>query len=397
MRFLKKGLELLLGLSIMLCAVPSLAAEELLPASVQMVASAPAFTDSLPAKSYILIEPTTGQVLAENNADEKMPPASITKIMTLLLLMERIDSGEISYDDIVTGSEHANSMGGTQIWLEVGEQMTVRDLLKATAINSANDAAVALAEYMAGTEEAFVNLMNQKAQELGMTSTTFKNASGLDADGHLSTARDIAIMSAELLKHPAITEYTSIYMDSLRNGETELVNTNKLVRFYDGCNGIKTGTTDGAGSCLSASAQRDGMNLIAVTMGSATSKERFASARALLDYGFATYTLYTPEITEDELAPAPVKNAQKNTVPITLGEKSALVLPKGTAANIEHQITLDEDLTAPIKKGTQVGEVTYTLNGEAVAQQPIYTAEEVKEKGFGFVFLSLLKSFFGIA
>lgn len=397
MRFLKKGLALLLGLSIMLCAVPSLAAEELLPASVQMVASAPAFTDSLPAKSYILIEPTTGQVLAENNADEKMPPASITKIMTLLLLMERIDSGEISYDDIVTGSEHANSMGGTQIWLEVGEQMTVRDLLKATAINSANDAAVALAEYMAGTEEAFVNLMNQKAQELGMTSTTFKNASGLDADGHLSTARDIAIMSAELLKHPAITEYTSIYMDSLRNGETELVNTNKLVRFYDGCNGIKTGTTDGAGSCLSASAQRDGMNLIAVTMGSATSKERFASARALLDYGFATYTLYTPEITEDELAPAPVKNAQKNTVPITLGEKSALVLPKGTAANIEHQITLDEDLTAPIKKGTQVGEVTYTLNGEAVAQQPIYTAEEVKEKGFGFVFLSLLKSFFGIA
>lgn len=397
MRFLKKGLALLLGLSIMLCAVPSLATEELLPASVQMVASAPAFTDSLPAKSYILIEPTTGQVLAENNADEKMPPASITKIMTLLLLMERIDSGEISYDDIVTGSEHANSMGGTQIWLEVGEQMTVRDLLKATAINSANDAAVALAEYMAGTEEAFVNLMNQKAQELGMTSTTFKNASGLDADGHLSTARDIAIMSAELLKHPAITEYTSTYMDSLRNGETELVNTNKLVRFYDGCNGIKTGTTDGAGSCLSASAQRDGMNLIAVTMGSSTSKERFASARALLDYGFATYTLYTPEITEDELAPVPVKNAQKNTVPITLGEKSALVLPKGTAANIEHQITLDEDLTAPIKKGTQVGEVTYTLNGEAVAQQPIYTAEEVKEKGFGFVFLSLLKSFFGIA
>ena len=397
MRFLKKGLALLLGLSIMLCAVPSLAAEELLPASVQMVASAPAFTDSLPAKSYILIEPTTGQVLAENNADEKMPPASITKIMTLLLLMERIDSGEISYDDIVTGSEHASSMGGTQIWLEVGEQMTVRDLLKATAINSANDAAVALAEYMAGTEEAFVNLMNQKAQELGMTSTTFKNASGLDADGHLSTARDIAIMSAELLKHPDITEYTSTYMDSLRNGETELVNTNKLVRFYDGCNGIKTGTTDGAGSCLSASAQRDGMNLIAVTMGSATSKERFASARALLDYGFATYTLYTPEITEDELAPVPVKNAQKNTVPITLGEKSALVLPKGTTANIEHKITLNEDLTAPIKKGTQVGEVTYTLNGEAVAQQPIYTAEEVKEKGFGFVFLSLLKSFFGMA
>lgn len=397
MCFFKKGLALLLGLSIMLCAVPSLAAEELLPASVQMVASAPAFTDSLPAKSYILIEPTTGQVLAENNADEKMPPASITKIMTLLLLMERIDSGEISYDDIVTGSEHASSMGGTQIWLEVGEQMTVRDLLKATAINSANDAAVALAEYMAGTEEAFVNLMNQKAKELGMTSTTFKNASGLDADGHLSTARDIAIMSAELLKHPAITEYTSTYMDSLRNGETELVNTNKLVRFYDGCNGIKTGTTDGAGSCLSASAQRDGMNLIAVTMGSATSKERFASARALLDYGFATYTLYTPEITEDELAPVPVNNAQKNTVPITLGEKSALVLPKGTTANIEHQITLNEDLTAPIKKGTQVGEVTYTLNGEAVAQQPIYTAEEVKEKGFGFVFLSLLKSFFGMA
>ncbi len=397
MRFLKGITACLLTLCLLTTiASPSLAAEELLPVSAKMVAAAPGFTEDLPAKSYILIEPTTGQVLAEKNADEKMPPASITKIMTMLLLMERIDRGDISYEDMVTTSEHASSMGGTQIWLEVGEQMSVKDLLKATAINSANDAAVALAEYMAGSEEHFVTLMNERAKELGMTSTTFKNASGLDADGHESTARDIAIMSAELLKHPDITKYTSIYMDSLRNGQTELVNTNKMVRFYDGCNGLKTGTTDGAGSCLSASAQRDGMSLIAVTMGSATSKERFASARALLDYGFANYTLYQPNISSEELAPAPVKNGQKNTVPVTLGEKNAIVLPKGSASGIEHSVSLNEDLTAPIKKGTQVGEITYTLNGEVIAQQPVYTAEEVKEKGFGFVFFALLKNFLGM-
>lgn len=397
MRFFKGITACLLTLCLLTTiASPSLAAEELLPVSAKMVAAAPGFTEDLPAKSYILIEPTTGQVLAEKNADEKMPPASITKIMTMLLLMERIDRGDISYEDMVTTSEHASSMGGTQIWLEVGEQMSVKDLLKATAINSANDAAVALAEYMAGSEEHFVTLMNERAKELGMTSTTFKNASGLDADGHESTARDIAIMSAELLKHPDITKYTSIYMDSLRNGQTELVNTNKMVRFYDGCNGLKTGTTDGAGSCLSASAQRDGMSLIAVTMGSATSKERFASARALLDYGFANYTLYQPDISSEELAPAPVKNGQKNTVPVTLGEKNAIVLPKGSASGIEHSVSLNEDLTAPIKKGTQVGEITYTLNGEVIAQQPVYTAEEVKEKGFGFVFFALLKNFLGI-
>lgn len=397
MRFLKGITACLLTLCLLTTiASPSLAAEELLPVSAKMVAAAPGFTEDLPAKSYILIEPTTGQVLAEKNADEKMPPASITKIMTMLLLMERIDRGDISYEDMVTTSEHASSMGGTQIWLEVGEQMSVKDLLKATAINSANDAAVALAEYMAGSEEHFVTLMNERAKELGMTSTTFKNASGLDADGHESTARDIAIMSAELLKHPDITKYTSIYMDSLRNGQMELVNTNKMVRFYDGCNGLKTGTTDGAGSCLSASAQRDGMSLIAVTMGSATSKERFASARALLDYGFANYTLYQPNISSEELAPAPVKNGQKNTVPVTLGEKNAIVLPKGSASGIEHSVSLNEDLTAPIKKGTQVGEITYTLNGEVIAQQPVYTAEEVKEKGFGFVFFALLKNFLGM-
>ena len=244
----------------------------------------------IPAKSCILTD-SAGNVLYEDNADQQMPPASITKIMTLLLTFEALDAGTLSEDQMVTCSEYAASMGGTQIWLEPGEEMALSDIIKATAVNSANDCAMVLAETVAGSEEAFIAMMNEKAAALGMTGTHFENPTGLDADGHLSTARDIAIMSAELLKHEGVTEYTTIWMDSLRNGETGLVNTNKLVRYYTGCTGLKTGTTDGAGSCLSATATRDGVSLIAVSMGSETSNDRFASCRTLLDYGFANYGL----------------------------------------------------------------------------------------------------------
>ena len=368
-----------------------------IPAAAAETAGVPAFSQELPAKSYILIEASTGQVLAEQHADQQMPPASITKIMTMLLLMERIDAGEISLDDMVTTSEHANSMGGTQIWLEVGEQMSVNDLLKATAINSANDAAVALAEYMAGTEEAFVQLMNQKAAELGMTGTTFCNATGLDAEGHLSTARDIAIMGRELLKYPLITEYTSVYMDSLRNGETELVNTNKLVRFYEGCNGLKTGTTDGAGSCLCASATRDGMTLIAVSMGSATSKERFAICRALLDYGFANYALYQPDISADSLPPIAVEQGQKSTVPVTTDSYGGSVLvSKSSAGKIEQDVVLEETLTAPVTAGQEVGMITYRIGDQTVAEQKIVATEDVPEVYFGFIFSGLFRNLIGL-
>ncbi|MDE5852631.1 MAG: D-alanyl-D-alanine carboxypeptidase, partial [Oscillospiraceae bacterium] len=350
----------------------------------------------LPAKSYFLMEMSTGQVLKENNADEKMPPASITKIMTMLLLMERIDLGEISMDDMVKTSEHANSMGGTQIWLEIGEQMSVADLLKATAVNSANDAAVAIAEYIAGTEDQFAELMNQRAQELGMKNTHFCNASGLDADGHLSTARDIAIMSKELLKHPTITKYTSIYMDSLRGGKTELVNTNKMVRFYEGCNGLKTGTTDDAGSCLSCSAVRDKMTLIAVSMGSANSKDRFNTCRSLLDYGFSSWSLVTPAIEDSEKHSINIINGQKDTAKVeTDSDNSAMLLPKGSASKIEKKIEMEESIEAPIEKGRCVGKISYMLNDKEISSQNLIVTEDVPSINFSFTLLSMVKNFFG--
>lgn len=362
---------------------------------VQAQTEEPQLTQDLPAKSYILIESSTGKVLAQKNADEQMPPASITKIMTMLLLMERIDAGEISLDDTVTASEHASSMGGTQIWLEPGEEMSVNDLLKATAINSANDAAVALGEKVAGTEEQFVSLMNKRAQELGMENTVFHNATGLDADGHLSTARDISIMGRGLLKHPAITQFTSIYMDSLRNGETGLVNTNKLVRFYDGCNGLKTGTTDGAGSCLCASAERNGLGLIAVSMGSDTSKDRFNTCRSLLDFGFANWNLVAPELGSDVLTPVGVENGQLSVVDVTTKDGSNTVLvPKG-GGQIEPKVELESSVAAPVTKGQKLGTVTYIMNGEQIASQDLVAAYDVPELNFGFIFSGLFRNLFG--
>ena len=337
----------------------------------------------IPAKSCILTD-SAGNVLYEDNADQQMPPASITKIMTLLLTFEALDAGTLSEDQMVTCSEYAASMGGTQIWLEPGEEMALSDIIKATAVNSANDCAMVLAETVAGSEEAFVAMMNEKAAALGMTGTHFENPTGLDADGHLSTARDIAIMSAELLKHEGVTEYTTIWMDSLRNGETGLVNTNKLVRYYTGCTGLKTGTTDGAGSCLSATATRDGVSLIAVSMGSETSNDRFASCRTLLDYGFASYENFTPVLDDQTLAPVPALGGQSEQVSISADMPEGILIPKGMADQVKVEVTKESTVTAPVEAGTVLGNAVISLDGKVLAQIPLRAKEQVEKIDFSF-------------
>lgn len=343
-----------------------------------------AFADglSISARSAILIEKTTGRVLFEYGSDTQMPPASITKIMTLLLVMEAIESGKLSYETEVTASEHACSMGGSQIWLEPGEVFTVHELLKATAIASANDACTALAEAVSGTEEAFVELMNKRAGELGMKNTVFQNCSGLDEEGHVSTARDIAIMSANLLNHEKIKEYSTVWMDSLRNGETELTNTNRLVRFYKGCTGLKTGSTDEAGCCLAASAEREGMELVSVTLGSPNTDERFAAGRKLLDYGFANFAVATPDPPEEELAPIPVIHGTTDSVMPEFTKPKGYLLPKGQETLIEQKVSLPENLEAPVEKGQIIGKVTVTLNNGEIGSYDIIASEGVEKMNF---------------
>lgn len=351
--------------------------------------------NDLPAKSYILVESSTGKVLTEKTPDEKMPPASMTKIMTMLLLVERIEQGKISLTDMVTVSKHANSMGGSQIWLNVGEQMSVEDLLKAVAVNSANDAAVAIAECVAGSEEQFVDLMNKRANELGMVNSHFCNASGLDADGHFSTARDISIVGKELLKHSMITKYTSIYMDSLRNGKTELVNTNKMVRFYEGCNGLKTGTTDNAGSCLCCTATRNNMTLIAVSMGSKTSKERFNTCRALLDCGFSEWKLVSPDLSNINIKSIDIIDGKKNSAAIRIESNvSSVLVPQGSSGEIETKLEIQDFVKAPVEKGMCVGKVSLLFEGKELSSNRIVIDDDVEEMDFNFLMLSMLKDFF---
>lgn len=323
------------------------------------------------------MDQTTGTVLFEKNPHEKMPPASITKIMTLLLTIEAIEAGKLSMEEMVTASAHASSMGGSQIWLKENEQMSVRDLIKATAVASANDAAMALAEQIGGSEEGFVAMMNTKAVELGMADTTFVNPTGLDADGHLSSAYDIALMSKELLKHDAIKEFTSIWMDSLRDGKTELVNTNKLVRFYKGCTGLKTGTTNGAGSCVSVSASRENMSLISVVMGSATSKERFDSAKRLLDYGFSSFVMFEASASSEELSPIKVLGGMESEIAVITEGDAKIIIPKGKEKKIEKEITFAENVEAPVLKGQKLGEIRLTIEGETLAAFPIKAEHEV--------------------
>lgn len=349
----------------------------------------------LPVKSAVLMEQSTGKILYASNPDEKMPPASITKIMTLLLVMEEIEAGNLKYTDTVTCTAHASSMGGTQIWLEVGEQMSVEDLLKATCVNSANDASVALGEHISGSEETFVDLMNRRAAQLGMTNTVFRNATGLDADGHLTTAHDIALMSRELLNHRDITKYTTIWQDSLRDGKTGLVNTNKLVRFYEGCTGLKTGTTDGAGCCVSASAKRGEMELIAVVMGAANSDDRFSAARKLLDNGFANFEKYTAKGGKS-FAPIKVERGVLPNVSVGADTEYAAVIPKGKQAAIEEKITLSEQLQAPVELGQTVGKITVSLEGETLCEIPVKTTQRVEKRGYFASLRMLFELAFGM-
>lgn len=335
-------------------------------------------TLEIKALSYILVEASSGRVLVEHNAKERMSPASITKIMSLLLVMEVLEEGKITLEDTVTCSEHANSMGGTQIWFKVGETMTVHELLKAVVVSSANDATVALAEHVAGSEEGFVKLMNDRAKQLGMNDTTFTNATGFDDENHKTTAYDIALMSRELLKHEKIFEYTSIWMDSLRNGETQLVNTNKLIRFYKGANGLKTGTTVGAGYCLAATALRDGMQLIAVNLGSSTTDDRFFSARKLLDYGFANYEVTKPEISIEDLTPVKISRGVLREVPCEVDANQKILLEKGEKSQITQEIVVEDSLKAPVEKGQQIGKVVLKLGEKTVGECPILAAESVE-------------------
>ena len=342
----------------------------------------------------VLMEKETGTILYEQNSHDKLEPASVTKIMTLLLVMEAIDSGRISLDQTVSISARAVSMGGSQIWLKEGEQMTVRDLLKAVAVVSANDGAVALAELVAGSEEGFVALMNQRTKELGMADTTFVNCTGLPAAGHLTSAHDIALMSRELIRsHPSIREYTTIWMDSLRDGAFQLTNTNKLIRFYDGATGLKTGSTDSALYCLSATAERSGMELIAVVLKSPTSQERFDAARALLDYGFANYTLM--DVYPDQaLPPIDVLLGEADCVQPVLSQSSRILVDKAQLNSVTSQINLCENVEAPVEAGQKLGEMVVTVDGQVLQTIPIVAERAVDRLTVPGIFLRFLDRLF---
>ena len=354
----------------------------LLCALLALGSSAQALEVSAP--SALLMEKETGTVLFAKDEHAKLEPASVTKVMTLLLTMEAIDAGQLHYDDVVTASAHACSMGGSQIWLKENEQMTV----------SANDCAVALAETVAGSEEAFVERMNQRAAELGMADTHFCNATGLPAEGHVTSAYDIALMSRELIRnHPDIRQYTTIWMDSLRDGASSLVNTNRLIRFYQGATGLKTGSTDSALYCLSGTAERDGMELIAVIMKAPTSTQRFEDATNLLNYGFSTYTLENV-VPESALPPVPVSLGTQATVQPVLGENTHLLLEKAKAGSLQQLVTLADSVEAPVAAGSQLGTLTITSGEEVVAELPILAGEEIPRVTFGQMLVQMLRTAF---
>ena len=364
------------------------------PLSSVTTSAAVGQTLDIKAKSAILLEPYTGRILYESNADEALPPASITKIMSLLLVMEAIDAGNLTLESEISASEHACSMGGSQIWLEPNETMTVNELLKAAVIASANDATVALGEAVSGSEEGFVARMNERAKELGMNNTTFINCTGLDAEGHLTTAHDVALMSAALIKHELIKKYSTVWMDTLRGGESELVNTNKLVRFYQGTTGLKTGTTSGAGYCLSATAKRNSMELVAVIMGGQTSNDRFNGAKKLLDYGFANYSFKQIPAELAEGTVIPVKGGVEKQVAVEAGKPLELLLEKSASGKVTQEITLTEELLAPVKKGDKVGSVKILIDGEEAGVIDITAASDINKISFIYVLGRLLSSLF---
>ncbi|MBE6903572.1 MAG: D-alanyl-D-alanine carboxypeptidase [Ruminococcaceae bacterium] len=348
---------------------------------------------TLTGKSAVLIEQSTKNILYENQKDEKLPPASVTKVMTMLLIMEAIDRGKITLEDKVVCSENAASMGGSQIFLEPGEEMSVHELLKAISVVSANDACVMMGEHLSGTIEGFVEMMNKKAKELNMNNTNFVNCTGLPAENHYTTAYDIALMSAELLKYPLIKKYTTIWMDTLRDGQFGLSNTNKLIRYYSGATGLKTGSTDEALFCLSASANRNNMELIAVVLGAPTSKERFADATKLLDYGFAKWSTVSLS-QENNLNPVNVLKGLLPYVELESLEGMSTIVEKGRENDVEKRIELPEYVNAPITKGQQIGEVIFTLDGNEIYRQSIVAKHDVNKAGFGFYLKALLKKFF---
>ncbi len=344
------------------------------------------------AKSVVLMEPNTKQVLYSNNENEKLSPASITKIMSLLLVMEAIENEKIALDTKVQTSEHAASMGGSQIWLEVGETMTVDELLRASVIASANDATVALAEAVAGSEESFVALMNERAKQLGMKNTNFVNACGLDADNHLTSGLDVAIMASELIKHDLIKKYSTVWMDALRNGKSELVNTNKLVRYYNGATGLKTGTTSKAGCCVAATAERDGMELVAVVMGSSSSNDRFAGAKKLLDYGFANWSFASLEVDLSKYQSIKVNKGMADSITPEATRTFDVLLEKGKQDKVTQKIDLPTELDAPVITGDKIGTATFMLGDKKLGEVPILSANTVEKATFLNAFTLLLQS-----
>lgn len=379
-------------LALLLCGA-LLASAFTLPAMAETITPATQADFDLPCQAAILVDLGTGTVLYEKNADEQRAIASITKVMTLLLTFQALEAGRVQLTDVVPVSEHAYGMGGSQIWLEPGEQLTLEEMLKAICISSANDAAVAVAEYIGGSEDAFVQQMNAEAARLGMTGTHFENACGLDETRHLSTARDVAVMSREmLLHHTEIADYCTIWTDTLRGGETQLVNTNKLLRSYQGITGLKTGTTGGAGVCISASAERDGLGLVAVILGAPSSKDRFDAARTLLDYGFANYQSLTAELPADAPKTLPVARGAEETVELNYTAPGSFLAAKGDDAQLEVRLALPESVEAPVAAGQQLGTVTVLRGGQTLAEYPVTAANDVAALSFGLCFRRLVEA-----
>ncbi len=347
----------------------------------------------LTAPSALLMDYETGKVLFEKNSHDIRPCASITKVMTLCLIFEAIESGRIGYDTIVTTSPIAAAMGGSDIWLVEGEQMSVNDLIKAIVVVSANDAAVAMAECVCGTESAFVEEMNKKAKQLGMNDTTFKNCNGLDEDGHVTSAYDVALMSRELMKHDDIYNYTSIWLDYIRDGATQLVNTNKLLKSYNGITGLKTGTTSKAGACITATAQRDGLNLISVILGAENTADRFTDAAKLLDYGFANYSSITPQLPEENITTVEILKGMQTEVPVQCDINGKFLMKKGSEENITSETIIKEDIEAPITKGQQLGKIVYKSEGQTLGEFPVTATEDIAEINFKDVFTLLFNAF----
>ena len=373
---LRKMISVWLALSLFACSVLSVNADD------DGLVSAPA---------AVLMEASTGKILYEKNPHEQRPCASVTKVMTLLLVMEAMDSGKLALTDTITAGEHASSMGGSDIWLEPGETMSADDMIKATVVASANDAAVALAEHISGSEDVFVKQMNERAKQLGMNDTVFKNCNGLDEDGHITSAYDVAVMSRELMKHEKIFDYTSIWLDNLRGGKTQIVNTNKLLKTYKGITGLKTGTTDDAGCCMAASAQRDGMTLLSVVLGCDTGKQRFADSAALLDYGFANYAVKELKAPEDLPDTLSVNGGMESSVGISCDIQGSIVTEKASADEAQCEVDLPEAADAPVEEGEVVGKITYTFGDEKQTYE-ILAENAVEPTSFGRIFAYLFNS-----